>query len=159
VDFYVRQFVDAMSPSNFVLTNPEVLRKTAETGGENLIKGLNNLRSDLERGKGRLSIKMTDTDAFRIGENIAVTPGKVVYQNDLMQLIQYSPTTEKVLLRPLLIIPPWINKFYILDLRLKNSLVRWATSQEHTVFMISWVNPDEKLADKGFDDYMKVGYP
>jgi len=119
VDFYSRQFIDAMSPSNFLLTNPEVLRKTAETRGENLIKGLNNLLSDLERGKGRLSIKMTDTDAFRIGENIAVSPGKVVYQNDLMQLIQYDPTTEQVLKRPLLIVPPWINKFYILDLRPK----------------------------------------
>ena len=158
VDFYTRQFIDAMSPSNFLLTNPEVLRKTAETGGENLLKGLNNLLSDLERGKGRLRIKMTDMDAFKLGENIAVSPGKVVYQNDLMQLIQYSPTTEQVLKRPLLIGPPWINKFYILDLRPKNSLVRWAVSQGHTVFMISWVNPDEHLAEKGFDDYMTEGY-
>ena len=157
VDFYTRQFVDAMSPSNFVLTNPEVLRKTAETGGENLLRGLQNLLTDLEAGKGRLHIKMTDKDAFRIGENIAVTPGKVVYQNDLMQLIQYSPTTEKVLKRPLLVIPPWINKYYVLDLRPKNSFVRWATSQGHTVFIVSWVNPDEKLGDKGFDDYMKEG--
>jgi len=157
VDFYARQFIDAMSPSNFLLTNPEVLRKTAETGGENLIKGLNNLLSDLERGKGNLRIKMTDMEAFRIGENIAVTPGKVVYQNDLMQLIQYSPTTEKVLKRPLLIIPPWINKFYILDLRPRNSFVRWATSQGHTVFIVSWVNPDEKLAEKNFEDYMQEG--
>jgi polyhydroxyalkanoate synthase len=157
VDFYSRQFIDAMSPSNFLLTNPEVLRKTAETGGENLIKGLNNLLSDLERGRGSLRIKMTDMDAFKIGENIAVTPGKVVYQNDLMQLIQYTPTTEKVLKRPLLIIPPWINKFYILDLRPRNSFVRWATSQGHTVFIVSWVNPDEKLAEKGFDDYMREG--
>jgi polyhydroxyalkanoate synthase len=157
VDFYSRQFIDAMSPTNFLLTNPEVLRKTAETGGENLIKGLNNLLSDLERGKGNLRIKMTDTDAFRIGENIAVTEGKVVFQNDLMQLIQYSPTTEKVLKRPLLIIPPWINKFYILDLRPKNSLVRWAVAQGHTVFIVSWVNPDETLAEKGFDDYMQEG--
>ena len=157
VDFYSRQFIDAMSPSNFLLTNPEVLRKTAETGGENLIKGLNNLLGDLERGRGKLRIKMTDTEAFRIGDNIAVSEGKVVYQNDLMQLIQYSPTTEKVLKRPLLIIPPWINKFYILDLRPKNSLVRWAVAQGHTVFMVSWVNPDEKLAEKGFDDYMREG--
>ena len=157
VDFYARQFIDAMSPSNFLLTNPEVLRKTAETGGENLIKGLNNLLSDLERGKGNLRIKMTDTDAFKIGDNIAVTPGKVVYQNDLMQLIQYTPTTDKVLKRPLLIIPPWINKFYILDLRPRNSFVRWATEQGHTVFIVSWVNPDEKLAAKNFDDYMKEG--
>ena len=157
VDFYSRQFIDAMSPSNFLLTNPEVLRKTAETGGENLLKGLSNLLADLERGKGKLSIKMTDMDAFKVGENIGVSPGKVVYQNELMQLIQYTPTTEKVLKRPLLIVPPWINKFYILDLRPKNSLVRWAIAQGHTVFMISWVNPDERLSQKGFEDYMKEG--
>jgi polyhydroxyalkanoate synthase subunit PhaC len=158
VDFYSRQFVDAMSPSNFLLTNPEVLRKTAETGGENLLKGLNNLLSDLEQGKGKLRIKMTDTEAFRLGENIGVSPGKVVYQNDLMQLIQYTPNTETVLKRPLLIAPPWINKFYILDLRPRNSFVRWAVSQGHTVFMISWVNPDAKLAEKNFEDYMQEGY-
>ena len=158
VDFYTRQFVDAMSPSNFVLTNPEVLRKTVETRGENLLKGLTNLLSDLERGKGQLSIKMTDTEAFSVGDNIGVTPGKVVFQNDLMQLIQYTPTTEKVLKRPLLIGPPWINKFYILDLRPRNSFVRWAVSQGHTVFVISWVNPDEKLAEKNFEDYMTDGY-
>jgi polyhydroxyalkanoate synthase len=134
-----------------------VLRKTAETGGENLLKGLSNLLADLERGKGKLSIKMTDLDAFRVGENIGVSPGKVIYENDLMQLIQYAPTTEKVLKRPLLIAPPWINKFYILDLRPKNSLVRWAISQGHTVFMISWVNPDERLSQKGFEDYMTQG--
>jgi polyhydroxyalkanoate synthase len=157
VDFYARQFVDAMSPSNFLLTNPEVLRKTVETGGENLLRGLNNLLADLERGKGDLHIKMTDTDAFRIGENIAVTPGKVVFQNDLMQLIQYSPSTEEVLKRPLLIVPPWINKYYILDLRPRNSFVRWAISQGHTVFVVSWVNPDSALAEKGFDDYMREG--
>ena len=158
VDFYSRQFVDAMSPSNFLLTNPEVLRKTAETGGENLLRGLNNLLSDLERGRGKLTIKMTDLDAFKLGENIAVSPGKVVFENELMQLIQYSPTTETVLKRPLLIGPPWINKFYILDLRPKNSLVRWAVSQGHTVFVISWVNPDERLSAKSFDDYMSEGY-
>ena len=158
VDFYSRQFVDAMSPSNFLLTNPEVLRKTAETGGENLIKGLNNLLTDLERGKGKLHIKMTDMDAFKVGENIGVSTGKVVYQNDLMQLIQYDPTTAKVLKRPLLIGPPWINKFYILDLRPRNSFVKWAVSQGHTVFVISWVNPDERLSQKSFDDYMTEGY-
>jgi polyhydroxyalkanoate synthase len=157
VDFYSRQFMDAMSPSNFLLTNPEVLRKTRESGGENLIKGLNNLLGDLERGRGRLSIKMTDMDAFRLGENIAVSPGKVVFQNELMQLIQYAPSTETVLKRPLLVVPPWINKFYILDLRPKNSFVRWAVSQGHTVFMISWVNPDERLSDLGFEDYMTSG--
>jgi polyhydroxyalkanoate synthase len=158
VDFYSRQFVDAMSPSNFLFTNPEVLRKTVESGGENLLKGLNNLLTDLERGKGQLRIKMTDMEAFKFGENIAITPGKVVYQNDLMQLIQYEPTTDKVLKRPLLIGPPWINKFYILDLRPRNSFVRWAVSQGHTVFVISWVNPDEHLAKKSFDDYMTEGY-
>ncbi|NOG74079.1 alpha/beta hydrolase [Roseicella sp. DB1501] len=157
VDFYTRQFVDAMSPSNFLLTNPEVLRRTAETGGENLLKGLSHLLADLERGKGRLRIRMTDDSKFKVGENIAVTPGKVVYQNDLMQLIQYGPTTGTVLKRPLLILPPWINKFYILDLRPRNSFIRWAVDQGHTVFVTSWVNPDEQLARKGFDDYMQEG--
>ena len=147
-----------MSPSNFLLTNPEVLRKTAETGGENLIKGLNNLLSDLERGKGSLHIKMTDMDAFKLGENIGVSKGKVIYQNPVMQLIQYDPATETVLKRPLLIGPPWINKFYILDLRPRNSFVRWAVSQGHTVFMISWVNPDETLSELEFEDYMRMGY-
>ncbi|MHA1600554.1 MAG: PHA/PHB synthase family protein, partial [Alphaproteobacteria bacterium] len=157
VDFYTRQFADAMAPSNFVMTNPEVLRATMESGGENLVRGLENLLEDLERGKGRLDIKMTDTEAFELGHNIAITPGKVVFQNDLMQLIQYTPTTEKVHKRPLLIIPPWINKYYILDLREKNSLVRWATEQGFTVFIVSWVNPDEKLAAKTFEDYMVEG--
>ena len=157
VDFYARQFINALSPSNFAFTNPEVLRKTRETGGENLVRGLNNLLNDLEHGRGKLHIKMTDTTAFHVGKNIAVSPGKVVYQNELMQLIQYSPATEQVLARPLLIVPPWINKFYILDLRPKNSLVRWLVSQGHTVFMVSWVNPDEHLADKNFDDYMNEG--
>jgi polyhydroxyalkanoate synthase len=157
VDFYTRQFVDAMSPSNFLLTNPEVLRRTAETGGENLLKGLSHLLADLERGRGKLRIRMTDDSKFRVGENIAVTPGKVVYQNDLMQLIQYAPTTETVLKRPLLILPPWINKFYILDLRPRNSFIRWAVDQGHTVFVTSWVNPDATLAEKGFEDYMQEG--
>ena len=157
VDFYTRQFVDALAPSNFVMTNPEVLRATIESRGENLLQGLKNLLDDLERGKGRLAIKMTDMNAFRIGENIAVTPGKVVFQNDLIQLIQYTPTTEKVQRRPLLIMPPWINKFYILDLRPNNSFIRWAVEQGHTVFVISWVNPDQHLAAKTFADYMREG--
>jgi polyhydroxyalkanoate synthase len=157
VDFYTRQFVDAMAPSNFVMTNPEVLRTTVESGGENLIKGLENLLEDLERGKGQLRIKMTDLEAFELGTNIAVTPGNVIYQNDLMQLIQYEPRTEEVHKRPLLIIPPWINKFYILDLREKNSFIKWAVEQGYTVFVISWVNPDEKLRDKTFEDYMDLG--
>jgi len=157
IDFYARQFVNALSPSNFVMTNPEVLRRTRETGGENLVKGLSNLLTDLEQGRGNLRIKMTDTDAFKVGENIAISPGEVIYQNDLMQLIQYSPTTETVFARPLVIFPPWINKFYILDLRPKNSLVRYLVNQGHTVFMVSWVNPDERLAEKNFDDYMVEG--
>ena len=157
VDFYTRQFVDAMAPSNFVMTNPEVLRATLETNGENLVKGLDNLLGDLERGEGQLRISMTDMDAFQIGENVAVSPGKVVFQNDLMQLIQYAPSTETVYQRPLLIAPPWINKFYILDLRPDNSLIKWAVDRGYTVFVISWVNPDERLAEKSFEDYMFEG--
>ena len=157
VDFFTRQFVDAMAPSNFVMTNPEVLRATIESRGENLVNGLKNLLDDLERGKGRLQISMTDSAAFKIGENVAASPGKVVYQNDLMQLIQYAPTMETVKRRPLLIIPPWINKFYILDLRPGNSFIRWAVAQGHTVFVISWVNPDARLAAKSFEDYMREG--
>jgi polyhydroxyalkanoate synthase len=157
VDFYTRQFVDAMAPTNFAMTNPEVVKATLESGGENLVNGLENLIEDMERGKGRLNIKMTDPDAFQVGGNIAVTPGKVVYQNDLLQLIQYAPTTKEVMRRPLLIIPPWINKFYILDLREKNSFIKWATDQGISVFVISWVNPDEALAAKTFEDYMAEG--
>ena len=157
VDFYTRQFVEALSPSNFVLTNPEVLRATVETGGQNLLKGLENLLADLERGRGRLDIRMTDEDAFEVGGNIAGSPGKVVFRNDLMELIQYDPSTRTVRRRPLLIIPPWINKFYILDLRRDNSFIKWAVDQGQTVFVISWVNPDERLGEKTFDDYLLEG--
>jgi polyhydroxyalkanoate synthase subunit PhaC len=157
VEFYTRQFVDALSPSNFVVTNPEVLTATLASGGQNLLRGLENLLVDLERGNGRLAITMTDTKAFRLGENIAVTPGKIVYQNDLTQLIQYMPSTSKVRRRPLLIVPPWINKFYVLDLQPNNSFIKWAVDQGHTVFVISWVNPDEKLAEKSFENYMIEG--
>ncbi len=157
VDFYTRQFVDALAPTNFVMSNPEVLRETLSSGGENLVRGLENLLHDLERGQGMLRISQTDYDAFKVGENIAVTPGKVIYQNDLMQLLQYTPTTPEVHKRPLLIVMPWINKYYILDLRPKNSFIKWAVDQGHTVFVTSWVNPDEELAQKGFADYMKEG--
>jgi len=158
VDFYTRQYIDALSPSNFMLTNPEVLRETVSSGGQNLVKGLNNLLEDLTRGEGgQLRMRMTDTEAFRLGGNIAVTRGKVVYQNELLQLIQYEPLTREVYQRPLLIIPPWINKYYILDLRENNSFVRWAAEQGHTVFVISWVNPDKQLAHKSFDDYLTEG--
>jgi polyhydroxyalkanoate synthase len=157
IDFFTRQYIDALAPSNFALTNPEVFRETIATGGQNLVKGLNNLLDDIERGNGQLRISMTDTKAFELGVNIATTPGKVVFENDLMQLIQYEPATKKVYKRPLLIIPPWINKYYILDLREKNSLVKWCVDQGLTVFVISWVNPDERLADKDFQDYMLEG--
>ncbi|WP_416897177.1 MAG: PHA/PHB synthase family protein [Minwuia sp.] len=157
VEFYTKQFVDAMSPTNFVMTNPVVLRETLATNGQNLVKGLDHVLEDLERGHGKLAIRMTDDTAFEVGGNVATTPGKVVYQNDLMQLIQYQPTTEQVYERPLLITPPWINKFYILDLRPENSFIKWATEQGLTVFVISWVNPDGKLANKSFEDYMNEG--
>ena len=157
VDFFTRQYIDALAPSNFALTNPEVFRETIATGGQNLVKGLNNLLDDIERGNGQLKISMTDSKAFELGVNIATTPGQVVFQNDLMQLIQYEPTTKKVFKRPLLIIPPWINKYYILDLREKNSLVKWCVAQGLTVFVISWVNPDERHAGKDFADYMLEG--
>ena len=156
VEFYTRQFVDAFAPTNFVLTNPEVLRATLQSNGENLVHGLNNLLDDLDRGEGQLSIRQT-ADAFTIGENIATTPGKVVFRNDLIELLQYDATTVEVYERPLVIFPPWINKFYILDLRPENSFIRWAISQGYTVFVASWVNPDKKLARKTFDDYMREG--
>ena len=157
LDFYTKLYVDALSPTNFALTNPEVLRATAESKGENLVKGLKNLLEDFERGKGKLAIKMVDTKAFKVGGNLAVTPGKVVFQNDLMQLIQYTPSTEKVHKRPLLIVPPWINKFYILDLKPENSFIRWVVAQGYTVFVVSWVNPDAEKAKKTFEDYMIEG--
>ncbi|MFQ5348798.1 MAG: PHA/PHB synthase family protein, partial [Rhodothalassiaceae bacterium] len=157
IAFYTRQLIDALAPTNFPLTNPEVLRETIESHGENLIRGLGNLLRDLERGKGRLALSMTDESAFEIGSNIAVTPGKVVFENDLFQLIQYAPATETVFERPLLIFPPWINKFYILDLTPEKSFVRWCVAQGLTVFMVSWVNPDERCRDKSLDDYLRDG--
>jgi polyhydroxyalkanoate synthase subunit PhaC len=157
VAFFTRQYVDALSPSNFVLTNPQVLRETLASGGQNLVRGLNNLLADIEKGGGELRISMTDESAFRLGHNVATTPGKVVFENELMQLIQYEPRTPQAYKRPLVIIPPWINKYYILDLREKNSFIRWALDQGHTVFVLSWVNPDARLAAKGFDDYMLEG--
>ena len=157
VDFYTRQYVNALSPTNFAPTNPKVMRATIESKGENLVKGFDNLLRDLENGQGQLRISMTDTDAFTLGENVAVSPGKVVYQNDLMQLVQYAPSTDKVARRPLLIVPPWINKFYVLDLQPRNSLIKWAVDQGHTVFIISWVNPDKTLSHKSFEDYMQEG--
>jgi len=154
VNFFTRQFIDALSPSNFALTNPQVFRETVKTHGQNLIKGFNNLLRDIEEGDGSLRIKMTDTSAFELGKNVATTPGKVIFQNDLIQLLQFNPTTKQQFKRPLLIFPPWINKYYILDLREKNSFIKWATDQGHSVFVMSWVNPDERLAQKSFEDYV-----
>jgi len=157
VNFYTKQLADAISPTNFVLTNPEVLRATFDSNGENLVKGLENLLKDLERGGGSLSISQTDMSKFQVGENIAISKGKVVFRNDLIELLQFEPTTDEVFERPLLIFPPWINKFYILDLRQDNSFIKWATEQGYTVFVVSWVNPDPKLARKTFEDYMREG--
>ncbi|MDH4325601.1 MAG: class I poly(R)-hydroxyalkanoic acid synthase [Betaproteobacteria bacterium] len=157
IAFFTRQYVDALAPSNFAATNPQVLRETLASGGQNLVKGLANLLADIEKGEGQLRISMTDETAFQLGKNVATTPGKVVFQNALLQLIQYQPSTSEAYRRPLLIIPPWINKYYILDLREKNSFIKWAVDQGHTVFVVSWVNPDAKLAEKGFDDYLTEG--
>ncbi|MGD9980071.1 MAG: class I poly(R)-hydroxyalkanoic acid synthase [Hyphomonadaceae bacterium] len=155
--FYIKQAVDAASPSNFLVTNPAALRALFQSGGESLLKGVQNLAADLKRGKGMLAISQTDLDAYKVGENVATTPGKVVYRNRVFELIQYAPTTEKVHEIPLLIFPPWINKFYILDLQPKNSMIKWLTDQGHTVFLVSWVNPGEDMAEVGFEDYMREG--
>jgi polyhydroxyalkanoate synthase subunit PhaC len=157
IDFYTRQFIDAMSPSNFLMTNPEVLKATIDSNGENLVNGLENLLEDIERGKGSLRISMTDKSAFTVGKNLATTKGKVIFRNDLIELIQYETSTKEVYKTPLLVIPAWINKYYILDLQPDNSCVKWAVDQGYTVFIISWVNPDEHLSKKTFDDYMKEG--
>lgn len=155
--FYVKQIASALSPSNFVATNPELLRETLRQNGENLVRGMKMLAEDIEAGKGELKIRQSDARAFEVGVNIATTPGKVVYRNEIMELIQYAPATEKVYRRPLLIVPPWINKFYILDLNAEKSFIRWCVAQGLTVFCISWVNPDERHAAKDFESYMREG--
>ena len=155
--FYTRYFVEAMNPANFFALNPEVLEATAKEKGGNLVRGLKMMLQDLERGKGKLLIRQTDMDAFEVGRNTAVSPGKVVFENDLLQLIQYAPATEQVHAKPLLIIPPWINKFYILDLNAKKSMVKWLTEQGYTVFIVSWVNPDHRHGQKTWEDYMFEG--
>ncbi|MBR0849948.1 class I poly(R)-hydroxyalkanoic acid synthase [Bradyrhizobium diazoefficiens] len=156
-EFYVQQVTNALSPSNFVLTNPEVLRETVASSGSNLARGLTMLAEDIAAGKGMLKIRQSDPDNLIVGVNMATTPGKVIYQNEMMQLIQYAPTTEKVLRTPLLIVPPWINKFYILDLKPEKSYIKWCVDQGITVFVISWVNPDKRLGAKSWEDYMKQG--
>ncbi|MCF3932366.1 class I poly(R)-hydroxyalkanoic acid synthase [Acuticoccus sp. M5D2P5] len=155
--FYVRQLSAALSPSNFVLTNPELLRETASRSGENLAKGMKMLAEDVARGKGELRLRQTDPHGFAVGVNMATTPGKVIAENEVCQVIQYAPTTETVAKEPLLIVPPWINKYYILDLNADKSLIAWLVGQGHTVFVISWVNPDETHALKDFTHYMHEG--
>jgi len=157
IEFNLRQLSDAVSPTNIPWMNPEVIRATIDSRGANLIKGAQHLVDDFVRGGGRLNPELTDRSAFDVGRNLATTPGKVVYQNDLMQLIQYAPSTETVRRRPVLIVPSWINKFYILDLSERNSFARWLVSEGYTVFIISWVNPDKRHADKSLGDYMKMG--
>ena len=157
VEFFTKMLTDAFSPSNFLLSNPEALRAIAESNGESLVKGMENFAADLERGGGQLSISQTDFAPFKVGENIATAPGKVVFQNELIQLLQFTPTTAQQHKIPLLIFPPWINKYYILDLRPENSMIRWLTSQGFTVFVTSWVNPDQRLTTKTFEDYMVEG--
>jgi len=157
VEFFTKMLTDAFSPSNFLISNPAALREVMQSKGESLVRGMENFAADLERGGGQLAISQTDLAKFKVGENVATAPGKVVYQNDILQLLQFDPTTEQVHEIPLLIFPPWINKFYILDLRPENSMIRWLTGQGFTVFVASWVNPDSRQADKTFEDYMFEG--
>ncbi len=155
--FHTKLLADALAPSNFLFTNPEVIQETFQSGGQNLIRGMENLQRDLEAGNGQLKITMVDESTYELGKNIATAPGKVVFQNDILQLIQYAPTTAEVYRRPLLIFPPWINKFYILDLQPENSFIRWAVDKGYTVFVVSWANPDTALSRKTMDDYLSEG--
>lgn len=155
--FFTRQYLEALSPDNFIHSNPQLLAETIQSHGKNLLKGLHNFLSDIDAGSARLIMKMTDNEAFEVGRNIAITPGKVIYRNELMELIQYTPQTSKVYTTPLLIIPPWINKYYILDLSPENSLIRWLVSQGISVFVVSWVNPDVTHINKGLFEYMQEG--
>jgi polyhydroxyalkanoate synthase len=157
VEFFTKMLTDAFSPSNFLISNPAALREASQTRGESLVRGMQNFAADLERGGGRLSISQSDEAPFKVGENVATAPGKVVFQNEIIQLLQFTPTTPQVHQIPLLIFPPWINKFYILDLRPENSMIRWLTAQGFTVFVTSWVNPDQRLAARTFEDYMVEG--
>jgi polyhydroxyalkanoate synthase subunit PhaC len=156
-EFYMRQIGNALSPSNFVLTNPELLRETLTSNGENLVRGMHMLADDVEAGGGSLRIRQSDASMFAVGRNLAMTPGKVILQNELMQLIQYAPATASVFKRPVLIVPPWINKYYVLDLTPEKSFIKWCVDQGLTVFCISWVNPDGHLANKSWDDYVSEG--
>jgi len=157
VEFFTKMLTDAFSPSNFLVSNPAALKEALETGGESLVRGAEQFAADLERGGGRLAVRQTDLERFKVGENVATAPGKVVFENELFQLLQFAPSTEQVHEVPLLILPPWINKYYILDLRPENSMIRWLTGQGFTVFLTSWVNPAPELATKSLEDYMIDG--
>ena len=156
--YFSQQIIDMMAPTNFLGTNPDALEKAVQTEGQSLLDGLENLVADLEANNGELIVKLADEKAFQLGENIATTPGKVIYRNKMMELIQYSPTTETVHETPLIMFPPWINKFYILDLKKQNSMIKWITEQGYTLFVVSWINPDESYADVGLEGYIEKGY-
>ena len=156
-EFYVRQITNALSPSNFVLTNPELLRETLTSNADNLVRGMRLLAEDIEAGRGDLKIRQSDSSMFEVGRNLAITPGKVIFQNDIMQLLQYAPSTATVLKKPLLIVPPWINKYYVLDLTPEKSFIKWCVDNGITVFCISWVNPDARLAQKSWEEYLREG--
>jgi len=158
LEYFSRQIIDMLAPTNFLSTNPDALERAVATEGESLIKGLENLVADIEANSGEMLVRLADDSAFRLGENIATTPGQVVYRNRMMELIQFSPATEQVHAIPLIIFPPWINKFYIMDLKPENSLIKWITEQGFTLFVVSWVNPDETYRDVGLDDYINEGY-
>ena len=158
LDYFANQIIDMMAPTNFLATNPEALEKAVKTDGQSLVDGLENLISDLEANDGELVVKLADDTAFELGRNIATTPGKVVFRNRMMELIQYTPTTDQVHETPLLIFPPWINKYYILDLKEQNSMIKWLVEQGFTVFIVSWINPDPSYADVGMEDYIESGY-
>ena len=158
VDYFTRQIVDMFSPTNFLGTNPEALERAIATDGESLVQGLENLVRDIESNQGDLVVTLADREAFKVGENLATTPGEVVYRNRMLELIQYAPATEKVHKTPLVIFPPWINKFYIMDLKAQNSLIKWIVDQGFTLFVVSWVNPDKSYAGVGMDDYIRDGF-
>ena len=158
LEYFARQIVDMMAPTNFLGTNPDALEKAIETDGESLVKGLENLVADIEANHGEMVVRLADEGAFAIGENIATAPGEVVYRDRIMELIQYAPSTEKVHSTPIVLFPPWINKFYILDLKEQNSMIRWIVDQGYTLFVVSWVNPDASYAEVGMEDYIEDGY-
>ena len=158
LDYFARQIVDMLAPTNFLATNPDALERAIETDGQSLVDGLGNLVHDLERNEGELIVRLADETAFRVGENLATTPGEVVFRNRMFELIQYTPSTPEVHETPLLIFPPWINKFYILDLKAQNSLIKWIVDQGFTLFVVSWVNPDPSYNDTTLTDYVEEGF-